>query len=347
MKKTGVFLLCFLTLSLLIPLKTPASSDSDQYMARFHSINTLTEAKAAGYEPVGIITDYFPTACVHAECTVYPSINRQYGRMALFFADADGRVLYKTEDLACNNFYSGQLTQPNADVAAISERDVNGDGLKDILIINLCLDDDGVFKIGDILYQGADMFYRDWRVTDKINRFNMNKDIDMMTAFARDGQSAEFLYSAATLDELIRDGFIPLTDQTFDADFEKFGAVKVVPGTYTMGGIHIFILYLVNSDGLVVWNFQCMRGYDSFNRMTGISFKDVDGDGWADLSVLAVYDSLGDNDETQTVTDFSIYYQRDGYFFEDTDFRAAFLKQLTGKETMDDIVQAARKYWGW
>jgi len=142
-------------------------------------------------------------------------------------------------------------------------------------------------------------------------------------------------------------GFVPLPDQTFDADFEKFGSVRVIPGTYTMGGVHIFILYLVDNNGQIVWNFQCMRGYDSFNRMTGISFKDVDGDGWADLSVLAVYDMSDDDDNTQIVTDFSIYYQRDGFFFEDTDFHSGYLKSLAENGTMGDIVQAARNYWGW
>ena len=344
MKTIFAFLPLFLVSTFIFPRATV--SDLDQYIFRFNSINTLTQAKADGYENVGFITDFFPAACINAQCTAYITINRQYGRLALFFAD-DDRILYKTEDLECNNIYQGQLTQPNADVAAISERDVNGDGRKDILLISLGLSDGAVFKTGDILYQGADTFYRDWRVTDKLNRFGMNKDIDMMTAFARYGQSAEFLYSASTLDELLRGGFVPLEDQTFNADFEKFGAVKVVPGTFTLGGIHIFIMYLADSGGQIVWNFQCMRGYDSFDRMTGISFKDVDGDGWADLSVLAVYDSLGDNDETRRVADFSIYYQRDGYFFEDTDFHAAFFPDLTGTETMDNIVQAARRYWGW
>ena len=141
--------------------------------------------------------------------------------------------------------------------------------------------------------------------------------------------------------------FKPLEYQTFDADFEKFGSVQVVPGTYEMGSHYIFILYLVDGEGRVLWNFQAMRNYDNFSQMPGISFKDVDGDGWADLSVLADYKNLDDNNDSYAVTDFSIYYQRDGYFFEDTDFHNAFVGKLTGSETMDDVVQAARKYWGW
>jgi len=330
----------------LIPLSNAAASAYDQYLARFNAISTWADAQEAGYEIMGFITD-FQTARANGECTVYTVINRQFGRVALFFTGAQGQVLYKTEDLACNSFYSGRLHQPNADIAAISARDLNGDGLKDILIISLCKSDGEVFKIGDIIFQGDDIFYRDWRITDKINRFGMNKDIDMMTAFARDGQSAEFLYSASTFDELIQKGFLPLADQTFEAVFEKFGSVKVVPGFYTMGSSHIFIIYLVNSEGQIVWNFQCMRGYDSFDRLTGISFKDVDGDGWADLSILAYLNSLDDENVTHTQLDFSIYYQRDGYFFEDKDFHSAFYTDLTGDEAMNDIVEAARKYWGW
>lgn len=325
------------------------TSDYSRYLAHFESINNLEDIERAGYEisDITYITSYFQTTSIDSECTIYPAINKQYGRIALFFADAEGNVLYKTEDLECNYFFKESLYQPNIAIAAMAERDINGDGSKDILIIVRCLDDGNKFKIGDILIQGEETFYRDWRISEKINRFSMDKDINMMMSFVYDGQSAEFLYSASTLDELLNGGFEPLTDQVFHADYEKFGTVKVVPGTYTMGGHHIFILYLVNSERQVVWNFQCMRDYDNFSRMTGISFKDVDGDGWADLSILAEYKSLDDNNELYTAKDFSIYYQRDGYFFEDKDFHTTFFNELTGEEVMDDIVQAARRYWGW
>ena len=348
------FSLCLLLLSFIFFVisteSTSASSTGyDEYRTRFESVSYLTDIENAGYEISGgtYITEYFMAAGINAECTVYPAINKQYGRAALFFADEGGAVLYKTEDLECNNFYTGSLIQPNIDIAATAGRDINGNGLLDILIVSRCSDDGDIFKIGDILFQSEDIFYRDWRVSDKINRFSMNKDLNMITAFARNGQSVEFLYSASTLEELINGGFEPLPYQIFDANYEKFGAVKVVPGIYTMGEHSVFILYLVDDAGQVVWNFQCARHYDNFSRMTGISFKDVDGDGWADLSVMARYMSLDDNNKTYSATDFSIYYQRNGYFFEDEDFRAGYFKSLTGKEKMDDIVQAARRYWGW
>lgn len=348
MKKRHLIILLFL-ITMWVAAPPVQASGFEQYLADFAAIRTLAQAEAAGYEITGTnhIIENFPAACIGGECTVYPMINRLFGRVALFFADADGNVLYKTENLECNYFFEGTLYQPNIDIASISVRDINEDGLSDFLLLVRCIDDGRKFKIGDIVYQSQDTFYRDWRISDKINRFCMNKDTDMMAAFAHDGQSAEFLYRAATLTELIDGGFELLTDQTFNAEFEKFGTVRVITGEYQMGVHYIFIIYLVNSDGQIVWNFQGMRDYDNFSWMSGISFKDVDGDGWADLSILANYKSFDENNETYDATDFSIYYQRDGYFFEDQDFHEAFLPKLTGTEVMDDIVQAARKYWGW
>lgn len=325
------------------------------YVEQFNSITTLADAVAGGY--ITLDTTHIIDSLLLSngsseekiEIDMYAAVHSEFGRTALFFADSAGNILYKTEDLECNYFQKGSLYQPNVEIAGIGTRDVNHDGLIDILLITRCHYDGVKFNIGDILFQNenADGFYRDWRVSDKINRFSMNKDIDMMTAFAGNGQSSEFLYSAATLDELITGNFKPLKYQTFDAEFEKFGTVQVVPGTYTMGSHHIFILYLVDTEGRILWNFQAMRNYDNFSQMTGLSFKDVDGDGWADLSVLIEYKNLDDNNDTYAVTDFSIYYQRNGYFFEDTDFHNEFVGKLTGSETMDDVVQSARKYWGW
>ncbi len=349
--KTLIPILLCLIITTLQTHPTPAASTQEDYFARLKSINTITSAEKSGYElsTIKLKLDYSaplpsPTP---TDYTIYTAINKKYGRVALFIADATGSIIYKTEDIECNYFFKDSLYQPNIEIAAIAVRDINGDGLQDIVLISRCAADGIKFRIGDIIFQERGTFYRDWRISNKINRFSMNKDLDMMTAFARDKQSAEFLYSASTLGELTNGGFVPLAGQTFIADYEKFGTVKVVPGTYTMGGHHIFMIYLVNSDGRIIWNFQCMRNYDNFSTMTGISFKDVDGDGQADLSVLAKYKSLGDDNETYSATDFSIYYQRNGYFFEDTDFHASLYKELTGKEVMDDIVQAARRYWGW
>ncbi len=350
--------LCFTILTVFLSLTSGVYAGgltADSYLARFNTITTLADIAAGGYITLDTsdIIDSFSlnngSSGEINEFDVYAAVHSELGRAALFFADIDGNIIYKTDELECNYFHKGSLNQPNIAIAAIGTRDVNHDGLMDILLITRCLCDGVEFKIGDIIFQNAnsDGFYRDWRVSDKINRFSMNKDIDMMAAFAGGGQSSEFLYSAATMDELVEGDFKPLKYQTFDADFEKFGTVQVVPGTYKMDNHYIFFLYLVDGEGRVLWNFQAMGGYDSFSQMLGISFKDVDGDGWADFSVLADYKNLDDNNDSYTVTDFSIYYQRDGYFFEDTDFHNAFVGKLTGSETMDDVVQAARKYWGW
>ena len=350
--------LCFAILTVFLP---PTSfvyakvSTADSYLAEFNSIATLADVAAGGYITLDTsnIINSFPLNNGRSgeinEFDVYAVVQSELGRAALFFADTEGNIIYKTEELECNYFYKGSLNQPNVAIAAIGTRDVNHDGLLDILLITRCLYDGVEFKIGDILFQNAnsDGFYRDWRVSDKINRFSMNKDIDMMAAYAGGGQSSEFLYSAATMGELTEGGFKPLQYQTFDADFEKFGTVQVVPGTYKMSSHYIFVLYLVDGEGRVLWNFQTMGGYDSFSQMLGISFKDVDGDGWADLSVLAEYKNLDDNNDSYAVSDFLIYYQRDGYFFEDADFHKVYVGKLTGSETMDNIVQSARKYWGW
>lgn len=351
-------LLCFTILTTFLAPTSGAYASAPtatSYLDQFNSINTLDDVVAGGYitlDTTHIIDSFSMNNGSNGEkieIDMYAAVHTELGRSAIFFADSDGNIIYKIEDLECNYFQKGSLYQPNIAIAAIGTRDVNYDGLMDILLITHCQFDGVKFKMGDILFQNADSngFYRDWRVSDKINRFSMNKDIDMMAAFAGSGQSSEFLYSSSTMDELIEGNFRPLKYQTFDADFEKFGTVQVVPGTYKMGSHYIFILYLVDGEGRVLWNFQAMRGYDNFSQMTGISFKDVDGDGWADLSVLAEYKNLDDHNDTYAVTDFSIYYQRDGYFFEDTDFHNEFVGKLTGSETMDDVVQAARKYWGW
>ncbi len=53
-----------------------------------------------------------------------------------------------------------------------------------------------------MLFQNEHGFYRDWRLSDKINRFGMNKSIRFIESFLVDGYSTEFLYTASTLDEL-------------------------------------------------------------------------------------------------------------------------------------------------
>lgn len=315
----------------------------------FNSISKLSDIEKSGYEikTKHTIKAYFGIDTIKDNCNVVTAINNQYGIVAIFVVNQKNDILYKTKDLACNSFLENSIIQPNVSIKAVSSRDLDKNGYDDIIIISKCLYDGKEFKIADIIFQKNDMLYRDLRITDKLNRFNINKDVATISRFVSDGESPEFLYNASDYKQVVSKGFTPIKDQMFDANFEKFGSVTVVPGTYKMGNHNVFIVYLVDKNNKIVWNFQCMRDYDNFSHIKSISFKDIDGDGWKDFLILAQYNTLDDNDKTITVTDFAIFYQRTGYFFEDKDFHDEFFKKLSNKEVMNDIVVAARKYWGW
>ena len=166
--------------------------------------------------------DHADTAADDDADTVYliPAFDRNYDRLILFFADPDGTVFCKTDQLEMNYRNTGQLKQPNKSISAISFQDLNGDLLTDIIILTSCVNDDGAYarksyKIGDVLFQKGQTagFYRDYRISDKINRFGMNKSADEITAFVRDGSSAEFMYTASTLDELTSHGMRIIEEQ--------------------------------------------------------------------------------------------------------------------------------------
>ena len=61
------------------------------------------------------------------------------------------------------------------------------------------------------------------------------------------------------------------------------GRLQVVPGTYTMADYNVFMIYLVNEQGYIVWSFQpwgnmiiCMRSRALSARMwTGDGLKDI------------------------------------------------------------------------
>lgn len=99
-------------------------------------------------------------------------------------------------------------------------------------------------------------FYRDWRLSDRINRFGMNKSIRFIVSFVTEGYSTEFLYTATTLDELEEQGLSIVSEQCYWRQFEKLGKLLVVPGTYRMAEYTVFMIYLVNEQGYIVWSFQ-------------------------------------------------------------------------------------------
>ena len=84
----------------------------------------------------------------------------------------------------------------------------------------------------------------------------MNKSIRFIRSFIRDGYSTEFLYTATTQKELLDNGFQIARDQYHSRQFEKLGRLYVVPGTYRMAEYTVFMVYLVNEEGYIVWSFQ-------------------------------------------------------------------------------------------
>ena len=218
------------------------------------------------------------------------------------------------------------------------------------MLITTCKNENKAFsrddyKVGEVLFRKEQGFYRDWRISDKINRFSMNKSIRFITSFVRGGNSVEFLYTATTQDELLKNGFEIFTELCYWRNFEKMGRLRVVPGIYSMADYDVFMIYLVNEQGYIVWSFQPMRDYDNLYALKGITCKDIDGDGLKDIVVLARYSYEGDSNEQVIVSDYDIYYQRTGGFYEDTEFKK--LYKSSEDDTMEGLVQKARAYWGW
>ena len=188
-------------------------------------------------------------------------------------------------------------------------------------------------------------FYRDWRISDKINRFSMNKSANYIITFVRDGRSAEFLYTASTLEELLAEGFTIIEEQCYTRDFEKLGRLRVVPGTVKISAYEIFMIYLVNENGDIIWSFQPMGDYDSLYSLRSVMGRDVDGDGLKDLVVLARYSIETEEQESRIENRCSIYYQRTGGFDIDTEFEKTY--QCQEEDTMEDLIWKIREYWGW
>lgn len=286
--------------------------------------------------------------------TFTPALDEKYHRLVLFFADEEGNIVYQTDQLEMNFVNRGRLTQTNQGVSAVSFQDVNRDGRTDIVLIASCAGDaekertaagSRPFPVGEVLYAGENGFYRDWRISDKINRFAMNKSVDFIIAYARDGKSTEFLYTATTLEELQEQGFEIIQEQSYSREFEKLGRLLVVPGSISIADYEIFMIYLVNEQGAIVWSFQPMGSHDNLYALRGINCRDINGDGLKDMVVLARYSDEDGAGQQQIVSDFSVYYQRTGGFSEDTAFREEFFCEEGTK--MEDLVREARRFWGY
>lgn len=356
-KRTAIFLglvIYIVVMSSALSFGVYAAGDEDTlaqeyeaYQQRLTGILSQSEIEDAGFQVIE--NQIFP---IETECfgTVFmiPTLEKEYNRLVLFFAKENGEIVYRTDQLEVNNRNCGKLKQPIRKLAAVSFQELDGDGRMDIVLITICVNVTGdyagkPYKVGDALFQKEDGFYQDYRLSDKINRFSMNKSVECITSFIRDGRSTEFLYTATTKRELLLKGFQIIKEQCYFRQFEKLGRLEVVPGTYTMAEFSIFMVYLINEQGNIVWSLQPMADYDNLYALKGIACKDIDGDGMKDLLVLARYSNEGG--ALLPESRYSVYYQRTGGFYEDTDIQ---IKQpCTDEDTVAELVKSARAYWGW
>lgn len=321
----------------------------EDYQGRLLAIEKQSDMDDNGFEVIE--NQIFP---VETECfgtvNLVPAMEKTYHRIALFLVREDGEVLYRTDQLEANNRYEGTLKQPVRNISAVSFQDLNRDGLVDIVLITTCVNESGAYagnpyKVGEVLFQNSEGFYRDYRLSDKINRFGMNKSVESIVSFVRDGYSTEFLYTASTKKELLRNGFDIASEQCYPRQFEKLGRLEVVPGSYTMANFSTFMIYLVDEQGNIVWSFQPMGDYDNLYALKGITCRDIDGDGMKDILVLARYSYEGNNNELMVESDYSIYYQRTGGFYADTEVKKKV--RCDSESTVSELVEKARAYWGW
>ena len=104
------------------------------------------------------------------------------------------------------------------------------------------------------------------------------------------------------------------------------GRLQVVPGTYTMADYNVFMIYLVNEQGYIVWSFQpmgnmiiCMRSRALSARMwTGTAME-----GHHRAGPLQLWKAS--RREAVIGTEFEIHYQRTGGFSADTEYKKLYL----------------------
>lgn len=356
-KKIHISVFLFLLFFGCVPLRASADETAAvreqyrQYEAQFDALERVEDVEACGYRILR--EQMFPVVLEsfgEEELTLMPAMDDRWKRLALFIVDAGGNIRYKCSRLETNECAPGQMLQLTADIASIAFADVNHDRKTDIILITRCVNPEGdyagiPYKVGDVLFQGEGTFYRDWRVSDKINRFSMNKSANYIIHFVRDGKSTEFLYTAVTLRELLDQGFTIIEEQCYTREFEKLGRLRVVPGTVRISAYNIFMIYLVNESGEIIWSFQPMGDCDSLYSLRSIMGRDVDGDGMKDLVVLARYSIETEDGEALVEDRCAIYYQRTGGFDIDTEFER--LHPCQEEDTMEDLIRKIREYWGW
>lgn len=316
-----------------------------EYQQTFEKLKTAEDIQKAGYKLLEEQQFFIGLGTFGKQDVCFlPAMDQRYHRLAVFILDKDRQILYKTNELENNSICRGQLEQPETEMVAVTFQDLNHDGLTDIGFITQ-YKAERIYKIGDVLFQSEGGFYRDYRISDKMNRFGMNKNINCIASFVRDGNSIEYLYTAVTLEELMENGFKVEEEQCYFRTFEKLGRLQVVPGTAKLVGNNIFMIYLADEQGNIVWSFQPMEDYDSLYALKGITGRDVDGDGLKDLVVLAEYSFEGASGEYLQELSCSVYYQRTDGFVKDEEFQDFY---TCGEgETLEGLVKKIREYWGW
>lgn len=320
-----------------------------EYRKRLDDVNYRADIGKNGFTVVE--DQIFPIEMEkYGEVSLVPAFDRTCRRLALFFADENGQVIFRTDQLETNYRILGEMEQPDSEIAAVALRDLDEDGRMDIILITSCAGihgSDEEYKVGDVLFQSRQQagFYRDYRIADKINRFGMNKSAEVITAFVRDGFSTEFLYTSATLKELLSKGFSIIPEQCHFRTFGKLGRLQVVPGTYHISNYDVFLIYLVSEQGDILFRLQPMGNYDNLYALKGINCRDIDGDGLKDIVVLARYSYEGDGGQLVVESDYSVYYQRTGVFSQDTEIKKVY--RCNEEDTMEILIGQARAYWGW
>lgn len=324
----------------------------EEYEAAFAAIEKADDIEKNGFyvieeQSFPVVLESFSA---ETEVNFIPVMHEENNRLGILITDGEGKVLYKTNQLETNYQWLGSVDQPTEGIAAVSFQDLDRDGLRDIILITECVNGEGEdaekhYKAGDVLFQRDGSFYRDWRISDKINRFSMNKSIDFIISYVRDGNSTEILYTASTLEELQDNGFQIYQEQCYYRNFEKQGRLQIVPGILRMAEYNVFMIYLVNRQGNIEWSFQPMGDYDNLYAMKGMACKDLDGDGMKDIIVLGRYSYSGPEGELLVDTRCSIYYQRTDGFAEDKEFNDYYT--CTTEDTVSGLVDMIREYWGW
>lgn len=331
--------------------KSTVRTQYEEYIEEFNAIKSVSDIEKYGFRIVeGQVFQEVFESFGESPLTFIAAIHEDYNRLAVFLADDQEKIVYKNHQFETNNRILGQMEQNTRELAAVSFVDLNMDEKKDIVLITKCMNETGeytdkMYKIGDVLFQADEWFYRDYRISDKINRFGMNKSAKCIVSFVKDGESTEFLYTSKTKEELLDNGFKVEEEQCYFRDFEKLGRLQVVPGVFHMGDYDVFMIYLVDTDGNIVWSFQPMGDYDNLYSLRGMSGKDVDGDGMKDLVVLAKYSYESAEGITVIEMACAVYYQRTGGFDVDKEFVEQF--ECPDNITMSDLVNEIRAYWGW